>query len=80
VELAETLFPHLSGIRVDQVQLKGVTVRIEAHTDAAAAECPDCGVASQRVHSRYPWRLSDWSISGREVLVDVRVRRFFCHK
>lgn len=78
VELAETLFPHLTGVRVDRVHLKGVVVRIEAHTDALVANCPGCGEASSRVHSRYSRRLSDWSVSGREVLLDVRVRRFFC--
>jgi len=78
VELAQTLFPHLSGVRVDRVHLKGIVVRIEAHTQAPTAECPGCGQASNRVHSRYLRRLSDWSVGGREVLVDVRARRFFC--
>ena len=78
MDVAETLFPHLSGVRVDRVQLKGTVVRIEAHTDAVTAGCPACGVASRRVHSRYARRLSDWSVSGREVLIDVQVRRFFC--
>jgi len=72
------LFPHLCGVRVDRVQLKGLAVRIEAHAVAATAECSGCGEASRRVHSRYWRRLSDWSVGGREVLIDVRVRRFFC--
>jgi transposase len=78
VELTETFLPHLSGIQVDQVQLKGAVVRVQAQTVAATTACPGCGSASRRVHSRYWRRLSDQAISGREVLIDVRVRRFFC--
>lgn len=78
MELAEALFPHLSGIRIDRVQLRGMAIRIEAHTEAATADCPSCGEASGQVHSRYLRQLSDWSVSGREVLINVRVRRLFC--
>jgi transposase len=78
VELATLLFPHLSGVRVDRIQLHGSAVRVEAHVDALVAGCPRCGVESRRVHSRYVRRLSDSAISGREVRIDVRVRRFFC--
>ncbi|WP_157116827.1 transposase family protein [Nocardia vaccinii] len=31
-----------------------------------------------RVHSRYQRRLSDTSITGREVVIGLRVRRLFC--
>lgn len=72
------LFPHLSGVRVDRVQLKGRVVSVQAHTSAVTVQCPGCGEDSRRVHSRYLRRLSDWSISGRETVVEVRVRRFFC--
>ena len=78
MEIAETFLPHLSGIQVDRVQLKGAAVRVQAQTVAATAACPGCGDVSRRVHSRYWRRLSDRAISGREVLIDVRVRRFFC--
>lgn len=37
-----------------------------------------CGTVSTRVHSRYLRRLSDFSIAGREVLIRLQVRRFFC--
>ncbi|WP_431955852.1 transposase family protein [Nocardia lijiangensis] len=40
--------------------------------------CPACGTPSGRVHSRYQRRLSDTSITGREVLIELRVRRLFC--
>ncbi|MEV6258550.1 transposase family protein [Nocardia sp. NPDC051929] len=40
--------------------------------------CPGCGTLSSRVHSRYRRRLSDTSITGREVVIGLRVRRLFC--
>ena len=72
------LFPHLSGVRVDRVQLKGRVISVQAHTAASTARCPGCGDHSRRVHSRYLRRLTDWGISGRETVIEVRVRRFFC--
>jgi hypothetical protein len=30
------------------------------------------------VHSRYERRLADTGVAGREVLIQLRVRRFFC--
>ncbi|MFQ6397566.1 transposase family protein [Nocardia sp. KC 131] len=42
------------------------------------ATCPDCASQSWRVHSRYRRRLSDTAITGREVVIRLRVRRLFC--
>ncbi len=78
VEIAETFLPHLSGVQVDQVQLSGPALRVQGQTVSPSAGCPSCGYLSRRVHSRYWRRLSDRAISGREVLIEVRVRRFFC--
>ena len=54
-----------------------VRVRVAASGDAGAP-CPVCGVVSGRVHSRYQRRLSHAPVAGREILVYLRVRRFFC--
>lgn len=40
--------------------------------------CSGCGLLSGRVHSRYRRQLSDTSITGREVIIGLRVRRLFC--
>ncbi|MFI9536901.1 transposase family protein [Nocardia fusca] len=37
-----------------------------------------CSTPSQRVHSRYRRRLADTAITGREVLIVLRLRRLFC--
>ena len=70
--------PHLAGLRVDRVFLKGSTMRIEAATTSPRAECPGCGSMSGRVHSRYERRLADTGIGGRPALLVLTVRRFFC--
>ncbi|MEV0853788.1 transposase family protein [Nocardia fluminea] len=53
-------------------------MRIEAATRDESAICPGCATPSRRVHSRYRRRLADTSITGREVVIDLRVRRLFC--
>jgi transposase len=78
VEDASASLPHLRDLRVDRVFLKGAGVRIEAGTTSAHAPCPGCGTRSGRVHSRYPRRLADTGIGGRQVLLVLTVRRFFC--
>ena len=77
-ELVAVLFPHLVGVCVDEVFRSGATVRIRARTGTVKAVCPACGTPSQRVHSHYERRLSDTAVGGQEVLIDLRVHRFFC--
>lgn len=56
----------------------GLRVNLEVRTRDEEAACPGCGTLSRRVHSRYRRRLSDTSITGREVVIRLRVRRLFC--
>ncbi|AQZ69442.1 hypothetical protein BKM31_55345 [[Actinomadura] parvosata subsp. kistnae] len=77
-ELFGVLFPHLVGVCVDQVFRSGTTVRIRARTGTVEAACPARGTPSQRVHSHYERRLSDTAVGGQEVLIHLRVHRFFC--
>ncbi|UGT68342.1 transposase family protein [Nocardia gipuzkoensis] len=53
-------------------------VRIDAATREEAVVCPGCSTPSRRVHSRYRRRLADTAITGREVVIVLRVRRLFC--
>ncbi|MFJ9371688.1 ISL3 family transposase [Nocardia sp. NPDC101769] len=56
----------------------GLRVNLDVSTRDEAAACPGCGTSSRRVHSRYRRRLSDTAITGREVVIRLRVRRLFC--
>lgn len=58
--------------------VSGTTLRIEVQATSKDARCPACDGLSGRVHSRYQRRLSDLAVSGRPVLLHVRVRRFVC--
>lgn len=72
------LFPHLDGLVISAVRAVGSTVRIDAATVDEQVECPCGATPSRRVHSRYWRRLSDTAISGREVVIALRIRRLFC--
>jgi transposase len=77
-ELLIVFFPHLARVCVDQVIRAGASVRIKARTTTKEADCPGCGTSSGRRHSHYERRLSDTAVSGQEILIHLRVHRFFC--
>jgi transposase len=73
------LLPHLDGLLVDRVTSAGAGgVVIEARCGSAGAVCPACGTWSARVHSGYARTVADGPAGGRQVLIRLRVRRFFC--
>ncbi len=76
--MLRVLFPHLDRMVIGAVRVAGSTVRIDAATREESAACPSCSAPSQRVHSRYRRRLADTAITGREVVIVLRVRRLFC--
>jgi hypothetical protein len=65
-------------VLVERVFTVGRSVRVRARTCGPAAACPECGVLSRRVHSRYERRLLDTAAGGQEVMICLSVRRFFC--
>jgi transposase len=61
----------------DAVNVNGVII-INASAVTSEAACMDCRQPSSRVHSRYQRTLADLPCGGREVKLQVQVRRFFC--
>ncbi|WP_369228372.1 ISL3 family transposase [Streptomyces sp. R39] len=52
---------------------------VQARTrDEGPAWCTECGISSDRVHSRYVRRLADRAIGGRAVRIGLSVRRLYC--
>ncbi len=49
-----------------------------ARACASEAACTGCGVVSRRVHSSYQRQVADTACGSQEVIIDLRVRRFFC--
>ncbi|MGO9774179.1 MAG: transposase family protein [Roseiarcus sp.] len=72
---SELLPPGFSA--VDALSDGDSTV-ITIRPTSANSPCPSCGVASGRVHSRYPRRLADLPIAGRRVELALQARRFRC--
>ncbi|MGW3045526.1 ISL3 family transposase [Kitasatospora sp. NPDC001159] len=65
---------------MDLIRSAGRSVRVHARGRAPGAECPGCGGWSDRAHSGYERRIGDTAVSGRELVLHLRVRRFFCDR
>lgn len=64
---------------VERVFVEGGTVHVTARTrDDFVVDCPGCGSAAHRVHSRYQRHLADTAVAGRPVVIDLSVRRLVC--
>lgn len=74
----EQLFPHLVGLRVDDITSDDRDIVLTVHATRRTALCPVCGCRSARVHSRYSRRLADRPCAGRRVTLRLHVRRFVC--
>ncbi|GAF51514.1 hypothetical protein RW1_121_00010 [Rhodococcus wratislaviensis NBRC 100605] len=72
------MLPHLVGVVVAGVRRVGSTIRIAAEPTGDRDWCPRCDGESARVHSRDRRQLADTAIGGHPVMIDLRVRRFFC--
>lgn len=68
----------LPGFRVEAIEARACTLTIRARAIPSAAQCPDCGVVSERVHSYYTRSPGDWPISDHRVHLVLHVRRFRC--
>lgn len=67
-----------AGLVVDHVGFDRRQIEISARAAKGWAACPECGVRSGRVHSRYRRRLADLPAHGFDVRLVVLVRRFRC--
>ncbi|MEV0405993.1 transposase family protein [Actinoallomurus sp. NPDC050550] len=51
---------------------------VAASVRSDAAVCPACGRPSTRAHSRHVRRVTDGVVVGRQIVIRLQVRRFFC--
>lgn len=77
-DLLGALFPHFTGISVEQVADLGALVRITAVAIRALACFPSCGSSSSSMHSVYGRSIADTAVGGRRTVIELTVRRFFC--
>ncbi|MFG1963339.1 transposase family protein [Nonomuraea sp. NPDC049028] len=57
---------------------RGGYVLIKARTRGTPISCPGCGQPSTRLHGHYRRLLQDLPAGGRQVLIDLTVRRLKC--
>ena len=72
------MLPELSSLLIDEVIDQGRFVRVLARTQRTLVRCPACGEPTGRVHAYHRRRLAALPVSGRGVVVEVRVRRLRC--
>ncbi|WP_404199779.1 transposase family protein [Streptomyces tauricus] len=65
---------------LESVEVTDSAVRVQAHTAAGQAACPEGGCWSARIHGSYLRFPRDLSTAGRSVVVSLRVRQFVCAK
>lgn len=67
-----------AGLLIEAVTTEADHLLIVARPTAPDAACPECGLRSSQVHSRYHRRLMDLPSHGRVVHLRIQVRRFRC--
>ena len=64
------------GFVVESAVCDSATTLITVRPTSQASTCPECGVSSDRIHSRYLRRVTDLPMAGRTVHLVVMARRF----
>jgi transposase len=73
-----TFFPHLRGFRLLSSNREARRLVLICERVTPIACCPRCGTATHRVHSRYERTAQDLSIQNVQVVLHLRVRKFYC--
>ena len=77
-EVFGLLLPHLAGVVAESAEEDGGRVLLRVRPAAGQAACPRCGQSSGRRHGGYPRRLRDVPAGGRDVVIWLAARRFYC--
>ncbi|MFI1370171.1 ISL3 family transposase [Streptomyces griseochromogenes] len=78
LRLEGLLLPSIADVSVLSLDVSHEAIRIDVCSTADRAACPDCESESTRVHSSYLRFPADVPSEGRLVVLQLRVRRFFC--
>jgi transposase len=76
--VADAVFPHLVGVRIEQVAREGGTVLISGRSRGVPVRCPACGTVTGKVHAYYRRRLVDVPASGTAVVLELTLLRLVC--
>ncbi|MDT0485375.1 ISL3 family transposase [Streptomyces doebereineriae] len=72
------MLPHLAGVVVESVERAAGVVTFRTSCRTLPVRCPECDMASWRVHGRYTRRLRDAPVGLAPVVIEFVVRRFKC--
>ncbi|MEU8034368.1 transposase family protein [Streptomyces sp. NPDC049099] len=75
----DVLFPGID-VRVERVNDFSSFLVVEAVSTARPGRCPDCRKQARRVHSTYQRTLDERPLGPLQVIVRLRVRRYFCDR
>ena len=67
-----------SGLVIESVSDSSDSIILAVRSKTMMAECPLCGTASRRIHSRYARQVADLPCAGRQIRLRVIARRFLC--
>ncbi len=70
--------PLPEGMLIDRVEQTDSQLTVTVISTRAEAACPGCGCPSEHVHSQYQRTVNDVPCGGRNVLLRLCVRKFFC--
>ena len=70
--------PLPEGMFMEQVEQSDVQLTVTVISTRTEAVCPGCGCPSEHVHSQYQRTVKDTPCAGRQVVLRLRVRKFFC--
>jgi transposase len=80
VELLQYFLPDTEQIRLESWHLDPADTPLRATVSSTqtTAQCPVCKGLSRRVHSRYERTLEDLTLAQYRMILQVKVRKFFC--
>ncbi len=70
--------PLPEGMLIDRVEQTDSQLTVTVISTRAEAACPGCGCPSEHVHSQYQRTVNDVPCGGRNVVLRLGVRKFFC--
>lgn len=76
--IAELILPDADYLHLEDIVIDGQEVTITTSSCQKKICCPTCGATATREHSWYTRRPGDLPCAGRQVRLQLQVRRFFC--
>ena len=75
---SEFLLPKESGLAVEEIEIDESQVVMKVSAMRGIAECPYCGSESRKVNTSYYRKPADLSCAGYVMMLQLKVRSFFC--